>query len=377
MFRALPRFLAALLATASAVPALTSAEAAPRAAPSRPGAAAPGPTPAPAPTANAGVPLAVRKFGAVDYVGAAPAAARLGLKISTSDRGRKARLSGAGVSADLEADSRDARINGLRVVLGEPVLAGGGQLFVSRIDFERSFAPLLRPGFGVAPRPAPRTVVLDPGHGGKDPGTSAHEKTYALDVARRTKALLEAAGLRVALTRDADVGLELGERTDIANARRADLFVSIHFNALPRDTTTSGVQVFTFAPAGQHAAEWWSTPMRGADPHLERREMPVNRHDHWSAVLAQSLHRRLVGDLRAADRGKKIAHWGVLRGLECPGVLVECGFLTSTAEARKISTPAYRQQIAAALAAGIRDYAAAVTAARPRAPGEAVAKHSD
>jgi N-acetylmuramoyl-L-alanine amidase len=372
MSPALPRLLASMLLAALA-PLGAAADAPARATPSRPGA----PAPAAAPAANAGSPLAVRKFGAVDYVGAAPAAARLGLKFTTSDRGRQARLAGAGVSADLEADSREARINGLRVVLGDPVLAGGGQLFVSRTDFERALAPLLRPGFGVAPRAAPRTVVLDPGHGGKDPGTSAHEKTYALDVARRTKALLEAAGLRVALTRDADVGLELAERTAIANARRADLFVSIHFNAVPRDTATSGVQVFTFAPAGQHAAEWWSTLMRGADPHLEKSPMPVNRHDHWSAVLAQGLHRRLVVDLRATDRGKKIAHWGVLRGLDCPGVLVECGFLTSTAEAKKIATPAYRQQIAAALAAGIRDYAAAVAAAQPRAPGAAVATNSD
>lgn len=325
------------------------------------------------PTANPGAPLATRKFRGVDYVSVADVAARLGLKITTSDRGRKVRLADSKVRADLEIDDRDAAINGLRVVLGDPVQGAGGQLFVSRIDFERRLTPLLRPGFGVPPRATPRIVVLDPGHGGRDNGTSLHEKTYALDVARRAKPLLEAAGLRVVLTRDADVALELGQRSDLANAARGDLFVSIHFNALPNDTKTSGVQVFTFAPANQHAAEWWSTPMRGIDPHLEKTEMPVNRHDHWSVVLAQGIHRRFAGDLKAPDRGNKIAHWGVLRGLDCPGVLVECGFLTSVAEAKKIATPAYRQEIAKALAAGIRDYVATVESARPRPPGSSVA----
>ncbi len=366
MFPALTRLLASTLLVAF-VSFADAADGAGRAAPLRPGSAPVAAAPVPS-----GTPLATRKFGGVDYVSVADVATRLGLKLATSDRGRKVRLSVNNVRADLENDSRDTAINGVRVVLGDPVQGAGGQLFVSRIDFERCLAPLLRPGYGVAPRAAPRIVVLDPGHGGRDNGTSVNEKTYALDVARRAKVLLEAAGLRVVLTRDADIALELGQRSDFANAQRADLFVSIHFNAVANDVATSGVQVFTFAPATQHAAEWWST-LRGSDPHLEKTEMPVNRHDHWSAVLAQGLHRHLVADLKATDRGKKIAHWGVLRGLECPGVLVECGFLTSTAEAKKIAAPAYRQKIAEALVAGIRDYAAAVEAARPRGAPTAVA----
>ncbi len=370
MLPAVIRHLAPTLLVAVASLA-EAADAAPRVTPSRPGsspspaAAAPGP----------GAPLASTKFRGIDYVNVADVASRLGLQVAISDRGRKARLSGKNVRADFEHDDRDAAINGLRVVLGDPVQASGGQVFVSRIDFERCIAPLLRPGWGVAPRTAPRTIVLDPGHGGRDQGTSIHEKTYALDVARRARKLLEAAGFRVVLTRDADHALELGQRSDIANSQRGDLFVSIHFNALPNDSATSGVQVYTFAPPTQHSSEWWST-MRRPDPYLEKTDMPVNRHDHWSAILSQTLHRRLVSDLNAADRGKKIAHWGMLRGLDCPGVLVECGFLTSTAEARKIAVPDYRQKIAAALAAGIRDYAAVLEAVRARPAGSSVAANS-
>lgn len=104
--------------------------------------------------------------------------------------------------------------------------------------------------------------------------------------------------------------------------------------------------------------------------------MPVNRFDQWSVVLAQSVHRRLVIDLNATDRGRKLAHWGMLRGLDCPGILVECGFLTSAAEAKKIATAAYRQRIAEALAAGIRDYVATVERTRPKASAAATSSAS-
>jgi N-acetylmuramoyl-L-alanine amidase len=216
-----------------------------------------------------------------------------------------------------------------------------------------------------------KTIVLDPGHGGKDNGTSVHEKTYALDVAKRTAKILESKGYDVVLTREVDKYVELTDRSAIANSRRAGLFVSIHFNAVPKDTRTSGVEVFTFAPSTQHSAEWWSLG-RKSDPHLEIEDMPVNRFDHWSVVLAHALHRRFVSDLDSFDRGKKIAHWGVLRQLNCPGVLIECGFLTSAVEAKKIATPAHRQKIAVAMAAGIHDYAQA--AARAKASAAALKK---
>jgi N-acetylmuramoyl-L-alanine amidase len=167
----------------------------------------------------------------------------------------------------------------------------------------------------------------------------------------------------VVLTRDADTGLELMERAVIANTNHASLFASIHFNAIANDRKTSGVELYTFAPQFQRSTNSWS-PGRAAD--TERDPAPVNRYDHWSVVLAHAIHRRFVTDLRTFDRGKKIAHWGVLRQLNCPGVLIECGFLTSDAEARKIATADYRQKLAAAIAAGIRDYAQVVEGPRTK-----------
>jgi N-acetylmuramoyl-L-alanine amidase len=307
-----------------------------------------------APSRPASIP-SPRKIAGIEYLSVPDIASQLSLKLTWIQRGRKLALTGPSVRADLENDTREITVNGMRVFLGDPIYDYAQQLYVSRVDFERCLTPLLRPGHATAGRPALKTIVLDPGHGGRDHGTSAKEKVYALDVARRAKKLLEAAGHKVVLTRDSDVYLDLTQRAAIANANRAGLFASIHFNAISRDRRTSGVEVFTFAPQYQRSTNSWSP---GAGNDTEREAAPVNRHDHWSVVLAHTIHRRFVRDLKTFDRGKKIAHWGVLRQLRCPGVLIECGFLTSDAEARKIATASYRQKIAQAIASGIADYAA-------------------
>jgi N-acetylmuramoyl-L-alanine amidase len=328
-----------------------------RAAPTRPGVSAGAGT-----TASAATGIPGRKIGGVECVALADAAAALGLRLGWVEPGRKAVLTGNGVKAEVEAEGRDIKVNGLRVFPGDSMVSFGGQIYVSRVDFERCLAPMLRPGYGVAPRLAPRVIALDAGHGGNDPGKvnprlGINEKTLTLDVARRTARLLEAGGYRVVLTREDDSFVALPQRAATANIARADAFVSIHFNALINDAKTGGVEVFTFAPRFQRST---NAAGLGARNDAESHASPVNQHDHWSVVLAQAIHRRFVNDLRTADRGKKLMHLAVLRPLQCPGVLVECGFLTSDAEARKIATPGYRQQLAEALAAGIRDYAAAL-----------------
>ena len=154
---------------------------------------------------------------------------------------------------------------------------------------------------------------------------------------------------------------DLPQRAAIANVNRADVFVSLHFNALPRDSRTSGVEVFSFAPQFQRSANAWSA-IRRSD--AETFASPVNRFDHFSVILASAVHRRFLDDLKSYDRGKKLAHWGVLRPLNCPGILVECGFLTSEVEARLIASPSHRQRIAQAVAQGIIDYASVLARTR-------------
>ncbi len=327
-----------------------------RAAPSRPGASAIGRRVATATDAT----LPVRKLYGVDCVSVTQLAAHLGLRTWPSDNRRSIVVVGRGTRAELEADTRDVTINRLRVFLGNPVISWHRELYVSRIDYETCLAPLMHPAAAIPLPPVPRVIVIDPGHGGRDFGKinerlGINEKTFTLDTARRLKSLLQSAGYRVVLTREDDRHVELAERTAIANAAKADLFISIHYNALATDRTTSGVEVYTFAPENQRSTDSW---MPGKKDDSQDTPEAGNQYDGWNAILAQALHRTFVTELKASDRGKKLMHLAVLRSLKCPGTLVECGFLTSDIEARKIATPAYRQKIAEALRDGVRDYAA-------------------
>jgi len=304
----------------------------------------------------AAAPVPTARIGGADYVSLAAAAPALGMKDSSSLLSTAVTLADSAHRVDFQAESPEIFVDGLRVFLGDPTVLHNGRLYLSRIDFERCLLPMLRPDLIAGPVPqAPRVIVIDPGHGGPDHGTEnprlgLMEKTFTLDTALRLKRLLESEGYRVILTRYTDPAtkIELQIRALIANQAGADLFISIHFNSLAPDTRTKGVEIFTFPPQGQRA----SAEKSG----VENEASPVNRFDPWSVVLAQAVHREVRAAMKTDDRGKKLRHLGVLRDLNCPGILVEGGFLSSDSEARRIASPAYRDQLAAALAAGIRDY---------------------
>ena len=258
---------------------------------------------------------------------------------------------------ELTDDSREAEVNGLRILLGEPCRVEKRIAYLSKVDAERLIGPIIRPGYLQPTVPDLRVIAIDPGHGGVDNGTrnARHglmEKTLTMDVAVRLGRILRAEGYKVVFTRETDTKVELPLRAITANTCGADLFVSIHFNSLPRDTKTHGVEIFTFAPAGVRSTDAWSA--KHDDTEVD--PAPINKYDHWNSLIAYFMHREMLGTLKTFDRGKKIAHFGVLRGLNCPGLLVEAGFLSSDAEAGKIATHEYRQQIAESIARGIRAY---------------------
>jgi N-acetylmuramoyl-L-alanine amidase len=285
-------------------------------------------------------------------------AAKLGLKGKWTEGGKAMVLADGERRLEVEADSRECMVNGLRVYLGDPVSSRRGTLHVTETDFEDCLLPLLRPALIARRPPRPRLVAIDAGHGGNDQGTEntrlgLKEKVFTLDVALRLKQLLEARGYRTVLTRDADERVENPQRALIARHAGADLFVSIHFNSLFPDTKTTGAEVFTFTRAGQRSD---SSRGFGQPDDTEDEGAPVNRHDPWSSVLAHALHRHTLAALHLPDRGQKTKHLGMLRSLDCPAALVESGFLSNEEEARKIATPAYRQKIAEALADAIDEY---------------------
>ena len=166
--------------------------------------------------------------------------ARLGGDARSSER--YATRGGLGLYAEYSRDF--IVIDGIKVMLDDPVGSQRGHLTISRRDYDKVFVPLFWDG----PRSAPRRILLDPGHGGKDTGKvngglKYTEKSATLDTAARLKLLLEKQGYEVFFTRTKDVFLDLDDRAALATKLGADLFISLHYNAGPAgDTTADGVE---------------------------------------------------------------------------------------------------------------------------------------
>ena len=320
---------------------------------------------------------AVTRLRNIDYVSVRDIAQRLGLKPAWTKAEQRMTLSDArGVRFAFESNQSDFYFDGMRVFLGRPVLLHKDSLWVSLLDVMKLVAPLFRPADHLAllPVTAPRTIVIDPGHGGIDPGKEnrrlgLNEKTFTLDVALRMRKILELRGWRVLLVRDKDVELskdkkaDLLLRDDFANRNKADLFLSIHFNSAERAT---GFETYTLAPQFM-----FSTGDDSGDD-MTKVAFPGNRSDYANLLLGEQVHRALITGLKTPDRGFKRARLAVLRMLDCPGVLAECAFLSNDAEARRVATPEFRQQIAESLATGVQNYADTLAALRAPPPSPSI-----
>jgi N-acetylmuramoyl-L-alanine amidase len=287
-----------------------------------------------------------------------------GLKFRWTEQDKAFVLSGSGLQLEFEVDSRECRIRGQRVFLGEAVRLVKGVPHLSQTDAQVYVTPLLRPGYNVRPLAPLKVIMLDPGHGGNDSGKtntrlSLAEKTLALDTALRLQKLLEAQGYKVFLTRHDDRFVELPDRPELAEKVGAQLFISIHFNSVEaKADTVTGVEVFTLAP------QWQLSTDQKPDPVYAPLQNPGNEHDHWNTAIGGSIHRAMIEELKVPDRGFKRSRFAVLRLAPCPAVLVESGYLSNDSEARRVATPQYRQRIAEAIASGVSHYAEALEAAR-------------
>jgi N-acetylmuramoyl-L-alanine amidase len=316
------------------------------------------------------------KFRGEDYVAVRDIAKRYGLKAAWTKGRTELTLSDSrGVRMVFEKDQRDFLLDGTRVFMGELTCLKSDDLWVTKIDVIKTIAPLVAPAEHAAFLPArPKLIVIDPGHGGTDPGKQnprlkLDEKDMALDVGLRLKKILEVRGYRVLMTRSTDKRfsnsptVDLPLRAELANKENADLFVSIHFNAVDREPErVVGTETYVMTPQFQLSTQ----PEQ--DRAMIKEQYPGNHQDVANAVLGFQLHRRLVADLKTSDRGYKRYRLAVLRPLKCPGVLVEAAYLSNDGEARRVATPEFRAQIAESLADGIDSYAATLAALRPPVP---------
>ena len=216
-----------------------------------------------------------------------------------------------------------------------------------------------------------RTIVIDPGHGGKDPGAIGRgglkEKDVVLDIGRRLKKLLERQGHTVIMTRSDDTFIPLGDRTQLANSRNADLFVSIHANANP-NRHTKGMQVYLLGKATDAEARDTASRENGEDnsrvSDLDQifNDMALDFRINHSITLAYQTHDaflRTVGKrYSVADLGVKRAPFYVLMNSTMPGILAEVSFISNPQEEARLRQASYRQSIAEALARGVERYLA-------------------
>jgi N-acetylmuramoyl-L-alanine amidase len=261
-------------------------------------------------------------------------------------------------------NNRECFVNGVRLWLNDAPLEARSSVLLSEVDVVKTLDPVFRP-WAVRKLPV-KTVMIDPGHGGEDQGTTgtrgALEKHYALDLAARVEQVLRSAGFRTLMTRRRDSYVSLEDRADMANSSDADLFVSLHLNSAKPARGPKGIETYCLTPAGLSST--------GA---LTRRfglgrfaEEPGNRCDRNNMLLAFLIQQGAVSGIKGLeDRGVKRARFHVIRAAEMPAVLVESGFLSNPEEEKLILTGAYRQQLAAAIGGGIARYARAMSPPRP------------
>jgi N-acetylmuramoyl-L-alanine amidase len=218
-----------------------------------------------------------------------------------------------------------------------------------------------------------QTIVIDPGHGGIDPGATGHqglmEKDVALDIAKRLRdKLVRNGNYRVLLTREDDIKVYLKERVAFAKENRADLFISIHINSVPdRTGKLNYVETYYFGPhTEQRSLELAEQENRDSQYTMaEFRDLITRIGDtlksEESMDLAQTIHRQLYHDLsqhsdNLVDAGTKPGPFVVLLGVEVPSVLVEVSCISNKAEETRLSRSTYRDNVAGILKTGIVEY---------------------
>lgn len=286
-----------------------------------------------------------------------------------------------GLRVTVVADVAYVMVNGNAKPLERPVLEGDADLLVPSefvAELAREMGVAFEPAH-VPPSPVGGVVILDPGHGGRDPGAVGRtlgllEKDVALDVSQRVARMLRERGVEVSMTRTTDVFLELDERVAIANRVQPDLFVSIHADAAENRSAHGSTVFYPDDRPGGGAADLEDRAKRqtrdftlpldriGAEGTLSR---PVQ-----NAVLGEMMHGYRSRSWRAArhildalareagthSRGVREAPFRVVRFPRCPSVLVELDFLTNAESERRMSRPEHRERLARGVAEGVMAY---------------------
>ncbi|QSH41782.1 N-acetylmuramoyl-L-alanine amidase [Lentisphaerota bacterium ZTH] len=250
---------------------------------------------------------------------------------------------------------KDCTVNGVKVYLSYAPFVKGNDCFISSTDFLKTIDPIMRRG--ALTKHSLRTIMIDPGHGGKDDGgkgTYTKEKYMTLQIGRRVGKMLQQKGYRVVITRNSDRYLTLAQRTELARKYKADLFISIHTN-IAANKAVDGIETFCLAPAGTAStssskAVW--TKYSG------------NCYDKNNMNIAYQVQSALIRRTKADDRGVKRSRFFVVKNAPCPAILIECGFLSNRLEEKKLRSSWYQNLLAKSIVEGVLRYNSRIVGAR-------------
>ncbi len=216
-----------------------------------------------------------------------------------------------------------------------------------------------------------KRIVIDPGHGGRDKGATGHNNVYEKDVVlavskRLKKVLEEKTNCEVVLTRTRDKFLSLEERTGIANARKADLFVSVHTNA-HEDRGLHGIETYSLnlskdkSTARVAAMENAMSSKKISDLEAILHDLMTHTKINESRQLARQVQKNVVKNLKVdydnvKDLGTKQAPFYVLLGAEMPSILIESAFITNQMEESRLQDKEFQEKLAQAIASGVESY---------------------
>lgn len=263
---------------------------------------------------------------------------------------RQLRATNAAARLVFDMDSRRAQINGINFVLSLPVLLQNKNVYISTADLQNTLHPILYPE-KIATNEIIKTICLDAGHGGRDPGKldgRMQEKTFTLLLAEEVERILKQSGFKVVQTRESDRTLELLNRQAIAQESNADLFVSLHYNAAANQSV-HGTEIYCLTPEG-------SSSSNGAVGDSPAPRYPAHNLNGKNVLLAYQMQKALVKNLKVEDRGVKRSQFLVLVKPNCPAILIEAGFMTHADESKRIYNSEYRKRMAQAIVDGIWSY---------------------
>lgn len=324
--------------------------------------------------------LPTYKIGGITYIPLISLCDLRNIEYQYDTFSRTASLSKGAHKIDLMVGQRLVLVDGSSRTLRYPVDIYQGAVVVPYQFRQKILDPLFKES--LSPSQADlhlleiQKVVIDPGHGGTDPGaigrTGLKEKDINLDIAKRLSSLLKSDGIKVVMTRSTDIFIPLARRVDIANNSGADLFISIHTNA-NRVRSLRGFEVYYLTPDMINDARWAMEAVENISLNFDKScfasQSPIVKAILWDMIhtysraqsigLARAICQTIGQNLNTKILGIKGANFQVLKGASMPAILIEVGFLSNNDEERMLKNSYYRQQVTEAIAVGIDSYAQA------------------